>query len=134
MKRITIVAILGIALLCLCGCKEEANQSKPLPLTVEGDEITKAAIEHMLKTNPRIYIPRSNTSVPGSDTEYAIQIVKPDPGKNYSILRVEPDPNTEYSMMIIDPRTQKPPTDIDPNALKAIIDQLKKRKQNAIEE
>jgi secreted protein with Ig-like and vWFA domain len=62
-----------------------------------------------------------------------MRIVEPDPSIDYSILRVKPDPNVEYSMIIIDPTTQKPPTTIDPNALEAIIDELKKRRQESIE-
>ena len=131
MRRTNITVILGITLLCLCGCEEEASQTQSLPIAVEGDEIIKTVIEEMLRSNPKIYISPSNPSIPGPSTEYTIQIVEPDPSKTYSILRVEPDSNTEYSMMMIDPKTQKPPTTIDPNTLDAILEELKHRKEEA---
>ncbi len=132
MKCTALISVLGITLLGLGGCDEETNQAQPLPLVIEGDGFTKALIEEILKENPKIYIPRKNSTVPHQETEYAIQLVKPDPSKNYSILRVEPDPNTEYSMMIIDPRTQKPPANIDPNIADSILEELKKRKEESM--
>jgi len=99
---------LGIAILCFGGCNQEASQPKLLLLTVEGDSLTEATIENMIKENPTIQIPRRKTDSSDITTEYSIQIVEPDSSKNYSILRVEPDPGAEYSIMIYDPRTQRP--------------------------
>jgi hypothetical protein len=137
MKRNILAIVLGITLLTLCGCEEEEiSQPKPLPLAVEGDVATKAAIEEMLKAEPEIlYIPRRDANAPGDSTEYSIRIIEPDANIDYSILRVKPDPDTEYSMVIIDPRTQKPPTHIDPNAfLEAIADKIRERNQDAAKE
>jgi len=105
MKSKYIVVVLGIAFLFLCGCEEEASPPQPLPLTVEGDAATKAAIEEVLRANPEIYIPRRNSDTPGSSTEYAIQLVKPDPSIDYSILQIKPDPNANYSILFVDPTT-----------------------------
>ena len=85
----------------------------------------------MIKENPKIHIPRSETDSSDPNTEYTLLIVEPDSSKNYSILRVEPDPNTEYSIMIYDPRTQRPPVDINQNTLDAILRELKKRKDES---
>jgi hypothetical protein len=57
--------------------------------------------------------------------------VQPDPSIDYSILRVEPDSSRHYSMRIIDPKTQKPPAHLDPNELKAITDEIEKRRQES---
>ena len=130
MRQLISAFIFTMTILCVCGCDKDTNQSRPLPITVEGDKTVKAVLEEQLKANPNIYIPRKNVSIPGPTTNYSIQIIKPDPNKEYSILRIEPDPNTEYSMIIIDPRTQKPPSNIDPNALDAILKELKKRQES----
>ena len=134
MKSVIIPVASVIFSLCLCGCEEDMSKPHSFPLSVEADEITKAAIEEMLKSNPQIYIPRSNIDTPGSSTEYTIKIVKPRPGTNYGILRVAPDPNGGYSMMIIDPSTKKPPSNVDPNFLDAIIDEINKRRQEEVTE
>ena len=126
MKSKNTTVVLGIAFLFLCGCETEASPPQPLILAIEGDAVSKAAIEEVIRTNPNILIPRSST-------EYSMKIIEPDPNIKYHILRIEPDPDIEYSMIIIDPTTQKPPTTIDPNALKAIIDELNKRRQESIE-
>ncbi len=131
MRRMNVTVILWITLVCLWGCEEEASQPQSLPMAVEGDEIIKSAIEDMLRANPKIYIAPGQTGVPGPGTEYAIQIIKPGTGKDYSILRVKPDPDTEYSMLIIDPKTQKPPSTIEPNELNAILEELKNRREAA---
>jgi hypothetical protein len=147
MKTKYIAAALGIGLLFLGACEEETSplppppqtQPQPLPLTVEADAAIQAAIEDLLRANPEVYytpprnIPGGNVSPPGGSTGYSIQVVQPDPSIDYSILRVEPDPNRHYSMMIIDPKTQKPPAHLDPNELKAIIDEIEKRRQESEE-
>ena len=127
--RHVICFALGIAILCFSGCNQEASQTKSLLLTVEGDALTKATIENMIKQNPTIQIPRSKIDSSDITTEYSLQIVEPDPSKNYSILRVQPDPDAEYSIMIYDPKTQRPPTNIDPKTLDAILRDLEKRKE-----
>lgn len=133
MKLAGFIIVLCIHFLHVAGCKDEASQPTPLPLVVEGDEITDTALEVMLEANPNIYIPRDYAGRSDVGTEYAIQIVKPDPSKNYIIHRGwDPyDPNTEYSMMIIDPRTQKPLVSIDPNAKAAILEEIEKRREES---
>lgn len=133
MKRVGLFTVLCICLLRVAGCKDEASPPALVPLAVEGDEITKAALEEMLEANPDIYIHRDYTNSPDSGTEYAIQIVKPDPSKNYIIHHGwDPyDPNTEYSMMIIDPRTQKSLVSVDPNTMAAILEGIEKHKEEA---
>jgi len=83
----------------------------------------------MIKENPTIHIPRSKNDSSDITLKYSLQIVEPDSSKNYSILRLEPDPDAEYSIMIYDPRTQRPPTNIDPKTLDAILRDLEKRKK-----
>ena len=126
MKSKNITVVLRIAFLLLFGCEIEASPPQPLILAIEGDAVNKAAIEEVIRANPNILIP-------GSSIEYSMKIIEPDPNIKYHILRIEPDPDTKYSMIIIDPTTQKPPTSIDPNALKAITDELNKRKQESLE-
>ncbi len=122
MKSKYIAVVLGIAFLFSCGCEEEASSPQPLPLTVEGDAATKAAIEEVPRANPEIYIPRRNSGAPGSSTEYAIQLVKPDPSIDYSILQIKPDPNANYSILFHDPTTNQETTKISPETQKAVSD------------
>ena len=116
-----ITVIMGFILLTLCGCDESSNPQS-LQLAIEGDEVTKTAVEDFLKHNPQVVIPNKGT-------KYSIEIVTPDPDKNYGILRVIPDPHTNYSGVIIDPRTQQPSTTIDPEVVNAIIESLQRQKQ-----
>ena len=133
MKSKYIVVVLGIAFLCLCGCEEEASPPQPLPLTVEGDAATKAAIEEVLRANPEIYIPRRNSDTPGSSTEYAIQLVKPDPSIDYSILQIKPDPNANYRILFVDPTTNQETTKISPETQKAVRDLFQEKLRQGIE-
>lgn len=131
MEKKHMVVVLGISLLCFNGCEEETSSPQSVPLAVESDAVTQAAIEELIRADPNVYIPYDSLVIPESRTAYSMKIVKPDPGMNYSILRVEPDPNVKYTMLIIDPSTQNPPAQIGPDALEAIKEELKQRMELA---
>ena len=121
--KTVIAATIGLTLLSCCGCTEQPQQkSQALPVSVQGDLVTKTAVEDILKSNPIMVLPKSKT-------EYSIQIVKPDPGIDYSILQVKPDPNTKYSILFVDPTTNQETIKMSPEAQKAIIELLNKHEQ-----
>jgi len=97
------VAIIGLVLLSCCGCTKHPEQ-KPqvLPVSVQADLVTKAAVEDMLKANPTVVIP-------GSKAEYSIKVVEPDPNIDYTIMQVQPDPNTQYTVLFANPNTNHNP-------------------------
>jgi len=123
--RNVIVVTTGLSLLWNFGCSKQPEQkSEVLPVSVEGDIVTKTAVEDILRANPTVVLP-------GSKTEYSIRIVKPDPGIDYSIMQVKPDPNTQYTVLFIDPTTNQETILIKPEAKRAIAELLKMAKQQA---
>jgi len=127
--RYSISILLAVVFLLGASCTRRDNQTQALRLAVEGDAVAKAAIEQMIKDDPKIQIPGTDNYSSNSASVYSLQIVEPDSDMNYSILRVEPDPNAGYSIMIYDPKTHRPPKDIDPKTLEAIQKELKLREE-----
>lgn len=117
-RNIAIITI-GLIFLSVCGCKK-SSPPKTIPVVVKGDLAAKTNLESVLKSNPVIVLPKT-------ETKYSMQIVKPDPDIEYSILQVIPDPNIDYDIIIIDPATQQPSSKVDPELSKKLLELLKKK-------
>jgi hypothetical protein len=123
------VVIMGLVLLSCCGCTKQPEQ-KPqvLPVSVQADLVTKAAVEDILKSNPTMVIP-------GTKNEYLIEVREPDPNIDYTIMNVKPDPNTEYTILFANPKTNHKTIGINPetqNARKELLKRLKRKRKTIV--
>jgi len=97
MKKVFYGSVSLVFLFFIHGC---SNETQELTLAIQTDPATKAAFQNYLEIQP-------NLRLRGSDIEYAIRVVEPDPTVDYKLIIIEPDPNINYSLRIIDPNPNK---------------------------
>lgn len=120
MVNVRFVLILAAgAFLLSCG-GNQGSTPVTVPIAIEADPATKAAVEALLESNPTVVDTETGTS-------YRMLIVKPKPGERYSVIHIQPDPNEKYSIIIIDPTTGKQTSTMDPGASQALSEAIKKR-------
>ena len=97
---ITRYGLVGFAVCIVClsfGCGRSGG-SEPLGVVLRADPITAAMVEAVLKEDPEIV-------VPGTQTRYSLKIVKPAPGVDWTMLQVVPDDDVGYAIVFIDSTT-----------------------------
>jgi hypothetical protein len=113
-----------MCLVCLSfGCNESGDP-KSLSIVLQADPATKARVEKILKENPELV-------VPGTQTRYSMIIVKPDSRVDYKIVQVAPDPSVDYKIIVVDPASGKELPKLSRQLGNALREKIKKQQKES---
>lgn len=135
------ILLSGFLTLAISGCNEWSEPATPpsessepvifpsqsfgpatVPIVIEGDPASKAALEDLIK-NQRIIVHSQ------SGMEYHLRVLEPDPSVDYKIVQVRPDPSVDYKIIVLDPEPSREITDLSSEEMaEAILRALKQFK------
>ena len=124
MKRSSLSAVFLVCLVLVVSGFNESGDSQSISIVLQGDPGTTAALKEILKEKPQL-------AIPGTETEYSIRVIKPDPSVDYTVVQITPDPNIDYSIIIIDPQSGKRMPDLSRKLSDALREKLQQKKKES---
>ena len=125
MSRCTIVGLPVSLIWLVLGCSRP-SEPEPISIALEGDPAAAAQVEAIVKENPELLIP-------GTQTKYSMIVVSPDAGVDYKILQVTPDPNVDYKIIVVDPTSGEELPDLSRTFGDALREKLRQEQSESTE-
>jgi hypothetical protein len=81
-------------------CKVSDADQKTFSMVLHGDSKVANVHGKSLEDNPKV-------AIPGTQSNYSLMVIKPDPTIDYKIVGIIPDSDIDYKITIIDPESGK---------------------------
>ena len=124
MKRSTLFGGFLVCLVLAVSGLNAYGNSERISTVFQGGPASRALLDISSKKNPQI-------AVPGTQSEFSIRVIKPNPSVYYEIVQITPDPSIDYSIITINPGPGRELADLSQQPGSALREKLRQKQKES---